>query len=142
MALFQPDIQPYLRNWFTYNPAVEIGNLNVPVLVVQGRNDLQVTVDDAELLKKGKANAQLLLLDSMNHILKNAPSDLQGNFTTNNQPDLPVSPKLLESMIEFIRKNKVARSLHFRIETIMPWQIIVGALLLFYAFDFQSFDTL
>ncbi|GAC1652943.1 MAG: hypothetical protein NVS4B3_15580 [Gemmatimonadaceae bacterium] len=42
MALFRPSVQPYLRSWFGYDPAVEMQKLGVPVLIAQGTTDIQV----------------------------------------------------------------------------------------------------
>lgn len=104
MGLFNPDIQPYLKSWFAYNPALEIGNLKVPVLIIQGKNDIQVQVADAEKLKSGNPNSTLLLIEGMNHILKNADANPQLNFATYNNPDLPLNEVLLNEIVKFIQK--------------------------------------
>ena len=59
MALFRPSVQPYLMSWLKYDPAKEIAGLSVPILVVQGTTDLQVSVDDAKLLSGGNQLATL-----------------------------------------------------------------------------------
>ncbi|MNG01604.1 Alpha/beta hydrolase family protein [compost metagenome] len=79
-ALFRPSIQPYLISWFKYNPQAEIKKLNVPILIVQGNNDLQVTVKDAETLSQANKNAELLIVDKMNHIMKIVEGDKQANL--------------------------------------------------------------
>ncbi|MDA3928305.1 MAG: alpha/beta hydrolase [Prolixibacteraceae bacterium] len=104
MGLFNADIQPYLRSWFKYNPATEIGKLKVPVQIIQGKNDIQVQVEDAEMLKKSQPKAQLILVDEMNHILKNAPADPQQNFATYSNPDLPLNDKLVNEIVTFIQQ--------------------------------------
>ena len=104
MSLFRPDIQPYLKSWFKYNPSVEIGKLNVPVLIVQGENDIQVEDKDAQLLKSGNDKAVLKLVEGMNHILKDAPKDLQQNFATYSQADLPLNKKIVNEIVTFIQQ--------------------------------------
>lgn len=104
MALFQPDIQPYLKSWFKYDPAIEIGKLEVPVLIIQGENDIQVEVEDAQLLKAGNEKAELKLVDGMNHILKDAPKDVQQNYATYTNPDLPLNEKLFGAIVTFIQQ--------------------------------------
>lgn len=52
-SLYRASVQPYLISWFKYNPRTVIASVKVPVLIVQGKNDIQVSVEDAELLKKG-----------------------------------------------------------------------------------------
>lgn len=104
MSLFQPDLQPYMNSWFSYNPKTEIGQLVAPVLIIQGKNDIQVEVQDAELLKEGNAKADLKLIDGMNHILKNADANPQLNFATYTNPDLPVNEELIKSIVTFIQQ--------------------------------------
>ncbi|MGH7689596.1 MAG: alpha/beta hydrolase, partial [Gemmatimonadaceae bacterium] len=76
MVLYRPSVQPYLISWFRYNPAAEIGKLRIPVLIVQGTHDEQVTMDDAHRLAAADPRATLLVLDGMTHVLKDAPAGL------------------------------------------------------------------
>ena len=104
MALFQPDLQAYMKSWFSYNPKIEIGKLNVPVLILQGENDIQVQVEDAQFLKEGKESSTLKIINGMNHILKNASPDPQLNFATYNNPDLPLNSELITELVTFIQQ--------------------------------------
>jgi pimeloyl-ACP methyl ester carboxylesterase len=102
MALFRPSVQPYLISWFKYNPAVEIANLDVPVLILQGTTDLQVPVEDAQLLAKAKPDAKLAIIDGMNHVLKEAPLDPKANIAAYSNPELPLAPGFLEEIVSFV----------------------------------------
>ncbi|MBN1924830.1 MAG: alpha/beta hydrolase [Prolixibacteraceae bacterium] len=102
MNLFNPDIQPYLKSWFRYNPATEIGKLSVPVLIIQGENDIQVKAEDADILFNGNQSAKKVLIPGMNHILKNAEKDFQLNYATYNNPELPVNDELIRELVLFI----------------------------------------
>lgn len=102
-ALFRPSVQPYLISWFRYDPAAEIARLSIPVLIVQGTTDIQVSPHDAELLAAANPKAKLVLIESMNHILKTAPADQQGNIATYSNPDLPLAPGLLDAIVSFVR---------------------------------------
>ena len=101
-SLFRPSVQPYLISVFKYDPAVEIKKLNIPVLIIQGTTDLQVTVDDATILKNSNPDAVLKIIDGMNHILKDAPIDQEKNLKTYSNPKLPLSSVFKESLINFI----------------------------------------
>ncbi|RKW05113.1 MAG: alpha/beta hydrolase, partial [Capnocytophaga sp.] len=68
--VFRKSVQPYLISWFKYEPAKEIAKLQIPILIVQGTNDLQVEDKEAQLLKEAQPKAQLLLIEGMNHVLK------------------------------------------------------------------------
>lgn len=102
MALFRPDVQPYMISWFKYNPQTEIAKLTKPVLIVQGTTDIQVSTEDAQLLYKSIPSAQLKIIDGMNHILKNAEADRMKNVQTYSQPDLPIHDDLIETISSFI----------------------------------------
>jgi alpha-beta hydrolase superfamily lysophospholipase len=101
-ALFHPSVQPYLISWFKYDPAREIANLKMPVLILQGTTDIQVSVDDAKLLAAGDPAAKLVLIDGMNHVLKEAPTDRKKNIASYSDPSLPVVPKVLDEMVALI----------------------------------------
>jgi pimeloyl-ACP methyl ester carboxylesterase len=105
-GLARPTIQPYLMSWFRYDPAREIKKLKLPILIIQGTTDIQVTVADAEKLKKAKSEATLKIIDGMNHILKAAPADRQLNMATYNNPDLPLKPEFVTAVVDFIRRLK------------------------------------
>lgn len=103
-SLFRPSIQPYLISWFKYNPEAEIKKLNIPILIIQGNNDLQVTVKDAETLSKANKNAELLIVDKMNHIMKIVDGDKQTNLDSYNNESLPLSEVMTTKIVSFIKK--------------------------------------
>ncbi len=101
-TLFRPSVQPYIISWFKYDPQIEIKKLKIPILIVQGSTDIQVTVEDAELLKKANPKADLKIVEGMNHILKKAELDRQKNIQTYSNPDLPLKEGLIDVLMEFI----------------------------------------
>ncbi len=105
-ALYRPSVQPYMISWIKYDPAKEINKLKIPVLIIQGTSDLQVTVNDAKLLSAAKPDAQLLIIHNMNHVLKESDSDIQKNMATYMNPDLPLKSGLVEEIIKFINAKK------------------------------------
>lgn len=102
-SLFRLSVQPYLISWFKYNPKTEIKKLNIPVLIIQGTTDIQVSVDDAKNLHSAKPNAKLLLIENMNHVLKIVSGDRTENIKSYSNPDLPIASELMENIISFIR---------------------------------------
>ncbi len=101
-SLFRPSVQPYLISWFKYDPAEEITRLNCPVLILQGTTDIQVKAEDAELLSAAIAHGEKVILEGMNHILKNAPEDMGLNVQTYNDPSLPLAEGLIVAIASFI----------------------------------------
>jgi pimeloyl-ACP methyl ester carboxylesterase len=105
-ALARPSIQPYLRSWMYHEPKAEMKKLKIPVLILQGNNDLQITVADAEKLKKAKSDATLVIIPGMNHVLKDAPTDKDKNLETYKDPTLPIKPELVTNIVAFVNKLK------------------------------------
>lgn len=103
-SLFRASIQPYLISWFKYDPQAEIKKLNIPVLIIQGNNDLQVSVKDAENLSKAKQNSELVIVDKMNHIMKIIDGDQKANMESYNNETLPISETLVHKIVSFIKK--------------------------------------
>jgi pimeloyl-ACP methyl ester carboxylesterase len=106
VSLYRPSVQPYMISWIKYDPAKEIGKLKIPVLIIQGTTDLQVTVDDSKLLSAANTNAKLLIIENMNHTLKESDSDIQKNMATYNNPDLPLKEGLTDDIVNFINSTK------------------------------------
>ncbi|MBO0939917.1 alpha/beta fold hydrolase [Fibrella sp. HMF5335] len=98
-----PSQQGYLTNWMKYDPAVEIKAFAGPVLIIQGKRDIQVAVSEAELLKKARPDAKLALFDSMSHILKEAPTDRAANLATYKNAKLTLIPGVADVMAAFAK---------------------------------------
>ena len=103
--IFNLDTQPFMMNWMTYSPTKEIKKLNIPILIINGSNDIQVSIEEAKLLNENCKNAKLVLIENMNHVFKIVKSnDQQENTKTYNMPLLKNDPKLSEAIISFIKK--------------------------------------
>jgi len=101
-ALFRPSVQPYLISWFKYDPAQELAKLTVPVLIVQGTTDIQVSVQDAHNLSTAVPRAQAVNIDGMNHVLKLVPPDMNAQMKSYSDPSLPVAPQLVDAVATFV----------------------------------------
>ncbi|MDO3624938.1 alpha/beta hydrolase [Mucilaginibacter sp. BT774] len=97
--------QKYLMSYFKYPPLRVIKMMKVPTLIIQGTTDLQVSVADAEKLKKAKSDATLITIKGMNHIMKEAPADKDANMETYANPALPLKAELVPDIVDFIKKN-------------------------------------
>ena len=102
---YRVSVQPYLISWFKYDPEVELAKVAVSTLVIQGTNDLQVSLDDATRLSTAKEGISSLKIKDMNHVLKVAPKDRVGNYSTYNKPLLPLAPELVSAITAFLSKN-------------------------------------
>ena len=103
MPLFAPPVQDYLINLLSYDPAELIGTVRLPVLIVQGRRDLQVNEADARRLADANPAARLSLIDNANHVLKAvATDDRATNAATYGDPSLPLAPGIVEAIAGFV----------------------------------------
>jgi uncharacterized protein len=107
-VLFRPTVQPYLISQLTIDPSGEIAKLRIPVLIVQGNTDVQVQVVDAERLAEGRPDARKVIIDGMNHVLKEVrdPAQQAGSYSN---PDLPLHPELGPLVSGFVRGLPAAR---------------------------------
>lgn len=101
-VVFRPSVQPYLISLFRQDPAAAFGKLHIPALIIQGRNDIQVGVGDAQRLQAAKPDAELALIDGMNHVLRIVPNDIQSQLASYKNPQLPLASELSTRILRFI----------------------------------------
>ncbi|MFK6999512.1 alpha/beta hydrolase [Flavobacterium oreochromis] len=101
-TLFRKSIQPYMISWFKYNPQEDIRKLNIPVLILQGTTDIQISVKDADLLSDSYKTSKKGVIEGMNHVLKKVGLNKEENIATYNNPDLPISDELVNVIIHFL----------------------------------------
>lgn len=103
LMLFRPSVQPYLISAFKYNPQTEIKKLTIPILIIQGNTDIQVSTNDANLLVTANANAKKVIIESMNHVLKNCQgNDLAIQMPTYTNPEIPINDKIVQEITSFL----------------------------------------
>jgi pimeloyl-ACP methyl ester carboxylesterase len=103
--LFAPQVQDFLIDTFRRDPAKLAASVTVPMLIVQGERDIQVSVADARALAAAQPEAKLVLLQTMNHMLKDvATDDRAANLATYGDSSLPVDPGLVDSIVNFVKR--------------------------------------
>lgn len=102
-ALYRKSVQSYLISWYRYNPAKEIAKLRIPVLILQGDKDIQVSIRDAEILFAARMFSSFHIIKNMNHVLKHCESsEIIGQLDTYQSPDLPIKEELIEHIARFL----------------------------------------
>ena len=101
-VIFRPSVQPYLISLFRQDPAAAFGKLKMPALIIQGSNDIQVGVGDAQALKAAKPDAELALIEGMNHVMRIVPNDVKRQLASYKDPQLPLAAELGARILEFI----------------------------------------
>lgn len=103
-SLFRSSVQPYLISWFKHDPQQDLKKLRYPCLIIQGDNDLQISINDAKLLANTKHNNQLVIIEKMNHIFKLVDSgDRTVNIASYSNPNLPISSILVDKAVKYIQ---------------------------------------
>ena len=102
-SIFRSDIQPFILTWMQYDPKIEIGKLDMPVLIINGEKDLQVQVSEAQILKDARPDAQMIIIPKMNHIFKEIEGSDMDNAKSYNDYKLPVMPELVDAISGFVK---------------------------------------
>jgi len=95
-------VQPYLISLFRADPSAAFAQLRMPALIIQGTHDIQVGVSDAQRLKKAKPDAQLAVIEGMNHVMRIVPNDVKQQLASYNDPQLPLAAELGSRVVRFI----------------------------------------
>lgn len=105
-TLFGEQNQTFLIEWMSFNPAEEIAKLRMPVLIINGTKDIQVSMTEAEILHQANSKSEVAIIDNMNHIFKTINNDDE-NINSYNNPKLPINKELVPIIVKFLKKNKL-----------------------------------
>ena len=99
--LFRISVQPYMISWMKYNPTKEIANLTVPSLIVQGTTDIQISPEEAKMLHQANKKSELVIIDNMNHVLKEVSTEREANIASYSDPELKNHNQLIKELTKF-----------------------------------------
>jgi pimeloyl-ACP methyl ester carboxylesterase len=106
LPLFRPQVQDYLIDMFRQDPAKLAGSVKLPLLIIQGERDVQVSIADAKAIAAAQPKAKLVLLPRMNHVLKDVASDDRAaNLATYADPSLPVDSGAVDAIAGFVKSR-------------------------------------
>lgn len=100
--IVRPSVQPFLISWMRYDPMEEMAKLDIPVAIVQGATDLQVLLIDAENLHSAYPSSELIIIENMNHMFKEASLDMKENFASYTNTDMGIINGLIPQLVDFI----------------------------------------
>lgn len=104
-GLFRPSVQPFMLSLFAIDPAAELAKLKLPVLLVRGRSDIQVSADDLDRLAKAAPDARVVSLPRTNHIFQAAPEDITDRAAqlASYSAGGAFVPELMRAVVSFVR---------------------------------------
>lgn len=103
-SLFNPAAQSHLMSLFKIDPQNEIRQITIPILLLHGGMDVEVKVDDARLLKAANVNARIVIIHSMNHVLKDCPNNIKADQVESYvNPAIPINRQLIHESVRFVR---------------------------------------
>ncbi|MEL6107406.1 MAG: alpha/beta fold hydrolase [Planctomycetota bacterium] len=103
MILFRPSVQPFLISCIQSDPTKLAASIQVPMLILQGDEDIQVSVEDAKRLKEAQPEAELEVLKGMNHVLRivETEQDQQESYRDRGRE---LTPGLSKRIADFVNK--------------------------------------
>jgi hypothetical protein len=105
LSLLQPVNRRFMQTWSRYDPAAEIAKVKVPVLIVQGARDIQVSEGDARALKAAQPAATLVIIPSANHVYRATDTDdRMTQLKLYTDPTIPLVPELAPTIVSWIGK--------------------------------------
>ncbi len=104
-SMFSLDVQPFMISWMAHNPTEEIKKLTIPILVINGTKDLQVSEEETKMLANANENAKLHLIEKMNHVLFTITGDNLENSKSYNEAFREINPELISKILSFINSQ-------------------------------------
>ena len=104
-VLFRKSVQPYLVSWFQYDPPKQAANIDEPLLLIYGTTDIQVDVSNGEALAAAHADARLVIIEGMNHVLKMVSGTPPEQMPSYSDPDLPLADGVARAITDFVTET-------------------------------------
>ncbi|MGN7479507.1 alpha/beta hydrolase [Solibacillus silvestris] len=102
-SLFRTSVQPYIISWLKYDPQQEINNVKAPILIIQGKKDIQVTETDAKNLQAANDKADIHYFNKMNHVLKDIEGNREQNIASYSNPEWPLANGLVDEIAKYVK---------------------------------------
>ena len=104
LALFNSKVQPYLMDMLRADPAKLAASTKLPMLIIRGGKDLQISAVDAAALHAARPDSKLIEPPDMNHVLKDVEgNDHSANIAAYGDPSLPVDASLADGIAAFVK---------------------------------------
>ncbi len=108
MSLFHPTVQPFIISNMRYEPTELVAKCRVPMLIVSGGRDIQVSVSNGERLHGANPAAEYRMFENMTHVLKDADASdrMMQVMSIYTNANLAITEALAPAIVEFINNIK------------------------------------
>ena len=108
MSLFHPTVQPFIISNMRYEPTELAAKCRVPMLIVSGGRDIQVSVSNGERLHGANPAAEHRMFENMTHVLKDADTSdrVMQVMSIYTNANLAITEALAPAIVEFINNIK------------------------------------
>lgn len=108
MSLFHPTVQPFLISNMRYEPTELAAKCRVPMLIVSGGRDIQVSVSNGERLHGANPAAEHRMFENMTHVLKDADTSdrMMQIMSIYTNANLAITEALAPAIVGFINNIK------------------------------------
>lgn len=108
IGLFHPTVQPFIISNMKYEPTLLAAECRVPMLIVSGGRDIQVSLANGKRIHEAQPAAEHVVFENMTHVLKDADTSdrvmqLMSVYTNANQP---LTEGVAVKIAEFINNIK------------------------------------
>ena len=108
MSLFHPTVQPFIISNMRYEPTELAAKCRVPMFIVSGGRDIQVSVSNGERLHGANPAAEHRIFENMTHVLKDADTSdrMMQVMSIYTNANLAITEALAPAIVEFINNIK------------------------------------
>lgn len=108
----QSTLSPWFRYFVTYDPRLTLEKVKIPVLAINGENDLQVSskenleIINAALKKSGNKDYTIKSFPKLNHLFQTSETGSPGEYATIEET---IAPIVLETIGDWIVKRTIVK---------------------------------
>ena len=108
LGLFHPTVQPFIISNMKYEPVELAAKCRVPMLIVSGGRDIQVSVSNGNRIHEANPTSKHRVFENMTHVLKDADTSdrvaqVMGIYSNAN---LAITEALAPTIVEFLNNIK------------------------------------
>ena len=104
VSVFRKENQSFFYSWMQYDPLETIAKIEVPFLAIGGGYDSQVPSTDAQKLAQNTKNGKHLIIESMNHVLKELDQE-SDNLKSYQNEDFQVHSELITILVAHLNQS-------------------------------------